>query len=1054
MCQRCILDSVMRDNESPVGSADGDDYEIVREISRGGDGTVYLCHEKRLDRQVAVKLIQSLRKADTVSELRFQTEVAAIASLDHPYIVPIYASGEMDGRPFYSMKYYSGGSLANRMEAFSSAKSAAGLMAKLARAIHHAHERGILHRDLKPSNILLENGDEPIISDFGLAKRYEEDLSLTLTGSVMGTPAYMSPEQAVGNHAQVTTTSDIFSLGAIMFQLLTGTQAFEGETSHAVLRNVIESDVQFPRDRSHAIDEDLETICLKCLRKDPEKRYVSALSLAEDLERWQRGEPVEARPITGSERALRWVKRHPFPFATLAIAVVSLIGGAITSFSLWRHSEKANVLAFQLRETAEENAYYLSVSNALISRERFDFGEARRLLDSAPRNLRGFEWRLVNGLTKGDYEWSVPIGKSKPLHLVQDRAGNRILVLMADRKFYAVDPETGKRTLAGELPDTPGGSPTNIRHPGILQFAFAPDGEHYAFVDGDRLLIVHVASGEIVHDGKCKAATNLVWLNSHRLVHTQGSFYGTHRRDKTFFTTAWSVDLVQGKEKALPDAGWRGPLSLSPDGKYVAVGHDTWEMWVQPFAENFTEPPLHRFPARQAQGNQVCFSPDGQLLATFHGSTIQIFDLATDTLMAKLTWPSKALIAYSNDSKALLITGREPWFALWHFPQALLDMNMAEAQEPYLPPSSLLARTSKDGHIRFFLGHLGPVTASLILPGDQGVLTIGSDHTMKKWRLVSKNERPNNLCDALATGHGSRHPSASHNGDYVLYRHAENYPERWHRPTGRFVALPESHEGLVVFNDGRVLSRDTENKDIVCWADREGSEQLEELWRRPGETNNDYLGAWFVHSATSLDERFAAVLHPGRVLTVDVEEKLGRTVPNQIMVYGSTPGQSTSISPDGALAAVTGFIGAQTRIYDGANPGQNIRQVIPVSPYTSKDSACVFSRDGSRLFAGNNDGWIRVFDVETLEEIPGESWQAHSSEITALAISQRGDILASAGGENLILWSVVKQPDQPRRRRLRLNVGAVPRNWIQFAAKDTLLLHSGPERPIEVWEAP
>ena len=193
------------DPDIPAGSEEVDDYDIKKEIGRGGDGTVYLGYDRKVGREVAIKLINSDRRIDETTERRFQAESEAIASLDHPNIIPIYANGKMDGRPFYTMKHVTGGSLATRLDDFAEPGAAAALMIKVARAIHHAHERGILHRDLKPSNILLDEQLEPYISDFGLAKRFDENLNLTLTGAVMGTPSYMSPEQAKGDNAQITT---------------------------------------------------------------------------------------------------------------------------------------------------------------------------------------------------------------------------------------------------------------------------------------------------------------------------------------------------------------------------------------------------------------------------------------------------------------------------------------------------------------------------------------------------------------------------------------------------------------------------------------------------------------------------------------------------------------------------------------------------------------------------------------------------------------------------------------------------------------------------------
>lgn len=305
-------------DESPGQSAD--DYEILYELGRGGRGTVYLAREKQLGREVAIKFLSAPIK-DSEGQRRFDSEVKTIASLDHPNIVVIYARGEMNGRPFFTMKHVAGESLAEHLEAYAAPESAADLMIKVSRAVHHAHKRGVLHRDLKPSNILLDKSGEPFVSDFGLAKRTDEE-SQTLTGVVLGTPAYMSPEQARGE--SLTAASDVFSLGTILYHMLCGRPAFEGNTSHLVLQKVIESDASFGDLSLSQLPRDLVTICRKCLSKVPAERYATADELADDLARWRKGEPVLARNLSLFKRAGRWAMRHPWPLATTALTLLAV----------------------------------------------------------------------------------------------------------------------------------------------------------------------------------------------------------------------------------------------------------------------------------------------------------------------------------------------------------------------------------------------------------------------------------------------------------------------------------------------------------------------------------------------------------------------------------------------------------------------------------------------------------------------------------------------------------------------------------------------------------
>src|SRR5262245_2243858 len=346
----------------PHKVTDFGDYELLEKIGRGGQGLVYRARQKSLNRTVALKVIGLGQLATTEHLKRFRLEAEAAAKLDHPCIVPIYEVGEREGSCYFSMKFIDGGQLdevARRKPM--SPRNAAELIAKLARAVHCAHEHGILHRDIKPGNILIDNKGEPHLTDFGLARLVEGESTLTRTMDVLGTPSYMSPEQAVGNNAAVSSLTDVYGLGAVFYQLLTGQPPFAGGTTYETIKLVLDTEPRQPRLLNPKLDRDLSTICLKCLEKDPRRRYPSALALADDLERWLKHEPIRARRAGILTRGRKWVRRNP----TMALLILSLTAlAAAISWNVWKNefvpSPAATgiaVLPFESRSEDKANAY-------------------------------------------------------------------------------------------------------------------------------------------------------------------------------------------------------------------------------------------------------------------------------------------------------------------------------------------------------------------------------------------------------------------------------------------------------------------------------------------------------------------------------------------------------------------------------------------------------------------------------------------------------------------------------------------------------------------------
>src|SRR6266480_2490182 len=338
------------------------DYELLEEIGRGGQGVVFRARQKSLNRTVALKIIGLGQWASKAHVKRFRLEAEAAARLDNPCIVPIYEVGERDGCCYFSMKFVEGGQLDEAVRRTPMPmRQAAELMAKVARTVHYAHEHGILHRDIKPGNILLDANGEPHLTDFGLARLVEHGSTVTGLLEVMGTPSYMAPEQAVGNNAAVGKATDVYGLGAVLYELLTGHPPFAGGTTYETIHLLLDSEPRQPRLWNRKVDRDLSAVCLKCLEKNPRYRYSSALALAEDIECWLRHEPIRAKRSGFFTRARKWVQRNRIIAALILLSVVLAAGLSVMIWereSVRRIPAGIAVLPFENLSDNKEDAFF------------------------------------------------------------------------------------------------------------------------------------------------------------------------------------------------------------------------------------------------------------------------------------------------------------------------------------------------------------------------------------------------------------------------------------------------------------------------------------------------------------------------------------------------------------------------------------------------------------------------------------------------------------------------------------------------------------------------
>jgi WD40 repeat protein/tRNA A-37 threonylcarbamoyl transferase component Bud32 len=728
------------------------DYELQEKLAQGGMGVVFKARQMSLNRTVALKMTLAGQFASESERRRFRTEAEAAANLDHPNIVPIYEVGEHDGQPYFSMKLIAGSSLTGQVPALTRApRRAAELLATVARAVHHAHQRGILHRDLKPGNILLDGAGQPHVTDFGLAKRIEGDAHLTQPGAIPGTPPYMAPEQA-RSEKDLSIAVDVYALGAILYELLTGRPPFWADNPLDVVRQVLDQEPARPRALAPHVDRDLETICLKCLEKDPARRYDSAAALADDLERWRNGEPIRARPTTVWERAVKWVKRRPAAAGLIAVSVLALaaIVAALAGSYAWvasalKDTQEANTALkdeqektqelltretqarSELKETLDRErqaAYYRQVLAAQQAWAANNVSQAEQLLDACPESLRGWEWHYLKRLCHTDVQ-------TLAVNAFPVRPPGRwaAAVFQQDRNWGVaiLDPATGREVHRVE------GVGADVTYAEV-----APDGK--------RLLTVH---------GKDRD-------------HPVGRY------------KMW--DLVTGKEKPpLPGGDQMGAcFAFPPDGHSVFVGRametsSHLARLLGPYqgkANQFSEAnaKLRSTIRFLLPPEKLVISPDGRKIAGLSSdNSCQVSDVATGNPL--YAFPKEMMVtalAFSPDKESLAVGMRRIPIGLGelsdpHVVLALVDAASGKDRQRFVirtskvndlafgPDGKQLALACDDATVRLvdvktglesnlFRGHTSPVISLAFQPNGQRLVTSDNAGTVKVWNVFSRQE--------------------------------------------------------------------------------------------------------------------------------------------------------------------------------------------------------------------------------------------------------------------------------------------------------------------------
>lgn len=468
------------DDERPFAPRQFGDYELLSVLARGGMGVVYRARQKSLSRIVALKMVRTTSSDSPADRARFFQEAEAAARLEHPHIVPVYEVGELEGRCYYTMPLIEGGDLNSHLLRYRDPAEAAGLVERTARAVHFAHQHGVLHRDLKPANILIDDAGRPHVTDFGLARLIDSDTRMTRTGAALGTPGFMAPE-AVRGDKSVTTAVDVYGLGALLYVCLTGDPPFRGANVWETLQQALDSEPPSPRSKNASIDVDLETICRKALDRDPRLRYESAAALADDLARWAAHEPIAARPPGRLRRTVKWIRRHPAASA----AITAAIGASLLAGVQWIVTASALYGERQAVDRAEGLLYRTSLM--LAEREwaagaRFN---ARQALSRCPESLRGWEWAYVRKLCD-----VTPAGRLGPFEsaLIDGRYGGdgRRLALLDVQGELRLFDETGRPLAARNI----GAADSEAR------LAASPDGSLFFVATLGRLLAFDVEALE------------------------------------------------------------------------------------------------------------------------------------------------------------------------------------------------------------------------------------------------------------------------------------------------------------------------------------------------------------------------------------------------------------------------------------------------------------------------------------------------------------------------------------------------------------------------------